>query len=121
LHGLEAMPATTAPAMSNLEKLLSGNAARPGGEPALELTLRGPAGEPFHLYVHQVLGRMDTVIRPLPGVAANGAMLGTALWQGKIPVVVFDPAGLCRLLPQQRHDHVAQPDDPPRGACPAGS
>jgi hypothetical protein len=62
---------------------------------------------------------MDTVIRPLPGVAANGAMLGTALWQGKIPVVVFDPAGLCRLLPQQRHDHAAQPGDPPRGACPA--
>jgi two-component system chemotaxis sensor kinase CheA len=120
LLGLEALPPGVAPAPSALEKMLAGNAPPGQEDPVLELSMRGREGRPFRLHVHQVLGRMDTVIRTLPGIAATGAIMGTVLWQGNTPVVVLDPTGLCRLVPEEVHGpSPVLPDDPPRGACPA--
>jgi len=120
LEGLEALPAGGAPLTTTLEKMLAGNAPRNPQEPVLELSMRGPQGRLFRLHVHQVLGRMDTVIRPLPGVTTTGALMGTALWQGRVPVVVLDPAALYQLMPEESDGPPSvRREDPPRGACPA--
>jgi len=120
IRGLEALPVSAAGDNGPLERLLAGGDSPPQADHALELTLRGHGDRPYSLQVDQVMGRLQAVVQPLPGLKAGSAILGTAVWQATVPVLVLDPALLFLHLPRPwPDDHPDGAGDLARGASPA--
>jgi two-component system chemotaxis sensor kinase CheA len=93
-------PRTRAP---ELGQLLGGSPGGAADRPILALD--GGNGRRREVAVDELLGRLDCVVRPLPGGLGAGIYLGTAMTGDGTPVAVLDPAclaGLCREEPPVR-------------------
>ncbi len=125
LDNLEAEPAT--PVSPALGRLLAPSCSPDANPSRLFITLRSLSGTPVSLPVDEILGRMETVVRPLPGLRAGSALLGTALWQHHVPVLVLDPVRLAEVQASPDPPADALSSEPgrsttpggPTGACPA--
>ncbi len=67
---------------------------RPAGAGAVQLQLRSPGYPQVTVAVDALLGRLDAVVRPLPGRLQAPAVAGTALCGDGTPVIILDPVRL---------------------------
>ncbi|MCZ6832353.1 MAG: ATP-binding protein [Acidobacteria bacterium] len=104
IRGLEALPTGATGRGGPLERLLAGATSPPSAGHALELALRGQGDRSYTLQVDQIMGRLQAVVRPLPGLKAGSAILGTAVWKAALPVLILDPAILFLHLPRSWAD-----------------
>jgi chemotaxis protein histidine kinase CheA len=100
IRGLEALPAGSQGTGGPLERLLAGAAGPRPGPYGVELSLRGEGNHSYTLQVEQIMGRLEAVVQPFPGLKAGSAILGSAVWKTAVPVLILDPALLFLYLPQ---------------------